>query len=91
MNVHALPSLKNEVFRCCKTALIGVLALGIFTHAAHAQTCAPPPSGLVSWWPGNGNTLDVVGTNNGNLVDNAAFGAGNVDNAFSFDCIHNAA
>ncbi len=22
-----------------------------------------PPSGLVSWWPGDGNAFDVVGTN----------------------------
>src|SRR5882724_12765528 len=25
-----------------------------------ATNCTPPPSGLVSWWPGNGNTVDVA-------------------------------
>jgi len=49
------------------------------------SNCTPPPSGLVSWWPGNGNTLDVAGTNNGTLVGNAAFAAGEVGQAFTFD------
>ncbi|MCP4545857.1 MAG: hypothetical protein GY835_05245 [bacterium] len=27
-----------------------------------AQTCIPPPAGLVSWWPGAGSAEDLVGT-----------------------------
>ena len=27
--------------------------------------CDPPPSGLVAWWPGDGNAIDVVGGQNG--------------------------
>ena len=35
---------------------------------------SPPtlaPSGLVAWWPGNGNALDMVGTNHGSLLSGA--------------------
>src|SRR5258706_11407593 len=94
MNVHALPSLKNEVYRFSQTALIGVLAFGIFTHAAQAQTCTPAPSGLVSWWQGEGNAKDLEGGNDGTVFANATnnTGGGNVTyvpgevgQAFSFD------
>ena len=44
-----------------------------------------PPSGLVSWWPGDGNAFDVVGINNGELQFDTSFTPGLVDDAFSFD------
>jgi uncharacterized repeat protein (TIGR03803 family) len=47
-------------------------------------TCLPPASGLVSWWPGDGNALDIVGGNNGVLSNGATFAAGEVCQAFSF-------
>jgi hypothetical protein len=43
------------------------------------------PSGLVGWWPGEGNANDVFGANNGTLVGSASFAAGEVGQAFSFD------
>jgi hypothetical protein len=30
-----------------------------------APSCAPPPSGMVSWWPGEGNARDVQDGNDG--------------------------
>jgi len=56
-----------------------------FANSASAQTCAPPASGPVAWWPGNGNTNDVVGARNGSLVGSAGFAPGMVGDAFSFD------
>jgi hypothetical protein len=47
--------------------------------------CVAPPSGLVGWWPGNGNTDDIVGGNHGTLVGDATFGPGMVGQAFSLD------
>jgi len=47
--------------------------------------CVSAPSGLVGWWPGEGNANDVIGTNNGTLVGGASFAAGEVSQAFSFD------
>jgi hypothetical protein len=47
--------------------------------------CSPPPSGLVSWWPGDGNALDIVGGNNGTAQGGVTFMTGKVGPAFSFD------
>jgi len=45
----------------------------------------PPPAGLVSWWPGEGNANDIFGSNNGTLVNGTTFAAGKVGQAFSLD------
>ncbi|MDP9268494.1 MAG: PxKF domain-containing protein [Acidobacteriota bacterium] len=47
--------------------------------------CAPPPSGLVAWWPGDGNANDTIGGNNGTLLNGTTFAAGRVRQSFSFD------
>ena len=47
--------------------------------------CVPPPSGLVSWWTGNGNALDTEGVNEGTAVGNVTYGPGMVGQAFVFD------
>jgi hypothetical protein len=46
------------------------------------------PSGLVAWWPGDGNANDIIGGNNGTLTNGAAFAAGEVGQAFSFNTNH---
>jgi uncharacterized repeat protein (TIGR01451 family) len=50
-------------------------------------TCLPPPSGLVSWWPGEGNADDIQDGNNGTLQNGVTFAPGKVGQAFSFDGI----
>ena len=45
----------------------------------------PAPPGLVSWWGGDNNALDIVGTNNGTLHGSATYAVGKVGQAFSFD------
>jgi len=52
---------------------------------AIAQICVPPPTDLASWWPGDGNALDIVGSNDGALVGNATFAAGQVGLGFLLD------
>ncbi|MCW5550792.1 MAG: immunoglobulin domain-containing protein [Verrucomicrobiae bacterium] len=47
--------------------------------------CTPPASGLVSWWPGAGNALDIVGGNNGVLTGHTAYAVGKVGQGFVFD------
>jgi hypothetical protein len=49
------------------------------------QACVTPPSGLVSWWPADGNVEDVVNGNDGILRGDATFALGMVGQAFSFD------
>ena len=40
--------------------LAAVLAV-TFTAATVHASCTPPPSGIVAWWPGEGNTTDIIG------------------------------
>ncbi|MGA2786622.1 MAG: LamG-like jellyroll fold domain-containing protein [Verrucomicrobiota bacterium] len=49
--------------------------------------CAPvsTSTGMVGWWPAEGNANDVTGGNNGTLVNSVSFGQGEVGQAFSFD------
>ena len=61
-----------------------LLALIPVSHVA-AQTCVAPPSGLVSWWPGDGSASDIQDGNDGTLKNGATFAPGKVGQAFSFD------
>jgi len=47
--------------------------------------CTPPPSNMVSWWPGDGDATDILGGNDGNLINGADFTVGNVGQAFYLD------
>ena len=44
-----------------------------------------PTTGLVGWWQADGNANDVLGANNGTLVNGATFATGRNGQAFSFD------
>jgi hypothetical protein len=48
-------------------------------------TCLPAPSGLVSWWPGDGSAGDVQGDNDGTLQNGATFTSGAFGQGFSLD------
>ena len=47
--------------------------------------CTPPPSGLIAWWPGDGNATNLAGSGNGTLSNGTAFATGFVGAAFQFD------
>jgi len=51
---------------------------------AHAQSCAPAPSGLVSWWTADTNENDVVGGNNPQAVQAVSLVPGEIQNGFKF-------
>lgn len=61
-----------------------LLVMSVFPPLAQA-VCTPPPSNMVSWWGGDNNALDIVGTNHGTLMNGATFASGMVGQAFSFD------
>src|ERR1039458_8676838 len=67
--------------------LLGTIISAIIALTAYADptNCAPPPSGLVGWWRGEGDCLDAAGTNNGTLQGGATFALGEVGEAFSFN------
>ena len=50
-----------------------------------ASSCTAPPGGMLTWWPGNGNTNDEISGFNGTSVGNVTFAPGKVGQAFSFD------
>ncbi len=47
--------------------------------------CLPAPSGLVGWWPAEGNGNDLIHGNTGTLVGGATFASGKVGQGFSFN------
>src|SRR6202011_857531 len=53
------------------------------------RSCVTPPSGMLDWWPGDGNTKDIQGGNTGQLKNGASFGTGEVAQAFRFDSSKN--
>jgi hypothetical protein len=63
----------------------GVVTSSNAVLAVALPPCATPPVGLVSWWPGEGNANDIVGANNGTLLNGATFAAGEAGSAFSFN------
>ena len=70
------------------TALAAAAVL-LPAQASHAETAAPractaPPSGMVSWYPGQGNGDDIRGGRHGTL-NGVTFAPGKVNEAFSFD------
>jgi len=40
---------------------------------------------MISWWPGDGNAVDIQGSNNGTLESATTFAPGEVGQAFSFN------
>ena len=50
-----------------------------------ASNCVAPASCMVSWWPGEGNANDIIGTNSGTLEGGVTFAPGEVGQAFGFN------
>jgi TonB family protein len=51
---------------------------------AQVAACVAPPSGMVGWWPGDGNGNDIVGGHNPSSVNAVGFVPGEVGNGFRF-------
>lgn len=67
-----------------------ILLVGLILTVNANADCFPNPSGLIGWWPGDGNANNLLGTNNGTLQGGATASAvGLVGNAFSFDGTNN--
>ena len=79
------------------SGLVSALAAGSTSITATAESvsgsstlgvsqlpCVAAPPGLVGWWTGDGNTVDISGANSGTLQNGATYGNGEVAQAFSF-------
>jgi hypothetical protein len=64
--------------------LLWISVLSVSDVPADAA-CVNPPAGLVSWWGGDNNALDIVGTNNGTIHGGITYSQGEVGRAFNFD------
>jgi hypothetical protein len=75
-----------------KTLLASII-LCVFGFQLKAQVpppCVPVPSGLVDWWPADGNAVDIIGTNNGIIpYSDVTYVVGEVNEAWSFSGIGN--
>ncbi|HEX5219690.1 MAG TPA: LamG domain-containing protein [Verrucomicrobiae bacterium] len=52
---------------------------------AFGQYAAPPLTGLVSWWRGEGNANDSASSNTGSALNGAGYSGGAVGSGFLFD------
>ncbi|TKB95631.1 MAG: hypothetical protein E8D41_00280 [Nitrospira sp.] len=59
--------------------------LTTMTSPASLTSCQAPPSGLISWWQGEGTAFDSQGLNHGILQNGATFAPGKVGQGFQFD------
>ncbi len=60
--------------------------LCVLSGSVYRAEAIPITSGLIGYWPGDGNANDESGNNNhGTLKNGATFGSGQVGQAFSFD------
>ena len=70
-----------------KNAAGSVVSSNAALTVSSMSSCDPVPSGIVGWWPGEGNADDVVGGNNGTLPNGGSYTNGEVGLAFNFDGI----
>src|SRR5262249_5088017 len=75
--------IQSNRLRTC--ALSFFLAFYSAFTASAADACIPSPSGIVSWWRGEGNASDQAATNNGVMTGNATFGPGHTGQGFVLD------
>lgn len=61
-----------------------VFLVGLAVPHACSQMCTPPPVEMISWWTGDGTTLDYFGRNDGLTTFPVAYAPGEVADAFSF-------
>jgi hypothetical protein len=72
----------NVDFKLIATPAGGASVMGLATIL---NDDVPAPSGLVSWWTANGTAADLIGNNNGTLVNGVTYATGEVGQAFSFN------
>ena len=69
-------------------AVVLLLPLAGLAPVHAATNCTPPASGLIAWWPGDGNAFDIVANNLGSLMNGATFTNGLVGPAFQLDGVN---
>jgi Tol biopolymer transport system component len=77
---------KRIYFRSNRTTVhADILSIDVSWLWQMPSSCVTPPSGLVSWWDGDGDANDLMNRNQGTMVNGATFATGLVGQAFGFD------
>jgi Concanavalin A-like lectin/glucanases superfamily/Immunoglobulin domain/Cohesin domain len=63
----------------------GLKIAGTINRMVGPEDCVSPPTGLVGWWPLEGDGQDVIGDNHGSLVGSPVFAPGKVGEGMIFD------
>ena len=64
--------------------LLSLPLLPLSEAAAQSERCVQPPPGLISWWPGDGDFVDIQDGNSASLHSGVTFDAGKVGQGFEF-------
>jgi hypothetical protein len=75
-----MPAPRLTALQLSFTLSIGMLLFVIGNVAG--QPCTPLPTGIVSWWRAETNTLDQIGGNTGTNAGSVAYGSGQVAKGF---------
>jgi len=95
-SIPAVPTIAGAI-QCTATfeAVTGISSAvpavrGGITDVGQIQpvSCLMPPSGLVSWYPGDGHAEDIADSHPGTLRNGAGFAPGLVEQAFNVDGIN---
>lgn len=86
LNDGLMDGTKQFALQLCgasSNAVIGTKSTGAINIVD--SSCLPPPTGMVAWWPAEGNAYDLGSTNNGTLENGATFAPGEAGYAFSLN------
>jgi len=84
-SILMIPKILKRFPRSSFFESLATAALLGFAMRASAQSCATPPSGLLSWWRGENTAADFFGLNNGTVQSGVVFTNGEVGRAFFFN------
>jgi Concanavalin A-like lectin/glucanases superfamily len=77
--------LKNKTLSLIFISLMGfILLTSSFVYVTAQPSCIAPSTGMIGWWPGDGNANDIQGISSGSINGEVSFSSGEVEDAFSF-------
>ena len=82
---NVLASASGSQFSCVVSNAYGAITSSVATLTVTTPICVEPPSGIVAWWLGESNAVDIIGGNNGVLMNGAVFTNALVGNGFVFN------
>jgi hypothetical protein len=71
--------------KCFSFILGAIFICALLARPAAAQTCIEPAAGLLGWWPGDGDSIDLQSGLHGVALNGAAYSPGLVGDAFDFN------